>query len=281
MRFTNLGARVVVGQASLWATNATVVGGTDCAVVCDPAFTTAEIEAVRAVALEAAHDDERISLFLTHADFDHICGVGLFPGATVLGARDTEVRLEDGSARAELVLSRAEWSEQWPLDIHLDRVVAPGELIRAGTIAVLPVSAHHNGRDGLAYVFPEERVLVAGDYFSPESYPIVLGRIEPMIEAVHSLLRAAAEYDVEHVVPAHGWVLGRAEAEAIGRDDVDYLERLRDAASQAVAEGVPHGAALLAVFEVEPPRAARLDFDVYDVRAGNARLALADARAAP
>jgi len=35
------------------------------------------------------------------------------------------------------------------------------------------------------------------------------------------------------------------------------------------------------VFEVEPPRAARLDFDVYDVRAGNARLALADARAAP
>lgn len=276
MQFTNLGARIVVGQASLWATNTTIVKGPDCAVVCDPAFTTAEVEAVRAVALEAARDGERISVLLTHADFDHICGAGMFSGATVLGARDTEARLEDGSARAELTLSRNEWGEEWPLDVHLDRVVAADELIHAGTIAVLPVAAHHNGRDGLAYVFPEERLLVAGDYFSPASYPIVLGRIDPMIEAVHALLRAVRENDVELIVPAHGSIVDRVEAEAIGAEDADYLERLRAAASKAVAEGLPPGPALFAVYEVQPPRPARLDFDVYDVRSGNARAALAD-----
>jgi hypothetical protein len=78
-------------------------------------------------------------------------------------------------------------------------------------------------------------------------------------------------------VPGHGRVLLPDEARRIGREDLAYLERLQEAAREAADAVLSPGRALVYAYAVEPPRPTTLDFDIYDVRGGNARRALADA----
>jgi hydroxyacylglutathione hydrolase len=267
----DLGEGVRVSKTSLWQTNAVVVRSGSDALLCDPCYTPEEIERLVTFARETGGP---IHLLLTHGDFDHTCGIPFVPEAVVVAGRSTADRVSNGTPEDELAAAGAEWGIAWPSGLRVDRVVEPGPF-RCGTFGVEAIEATGHTADGLAYVLVEQGVLLAGDYLSEMTYPFILGGLEDAIATMRRLLDALGRHELRWVVPGHGRVLSPEEAAAVGEADLAYLEALARAVAEA--RGLSPGPALLRVFDVEPPRETTPDFEIYGLRAANARSVLADA----
>ena len=269
----DLGEGVWQWQTPLWQTNAVLARAGSETLLCDPCFTPDEVERLVAHAREAAGP---IQLLLTHGDFDHVCGVGYVPEAVVIAGATTAERIRNGTAAKELMAAGAEWGVEWKAELRVDRVVEPGR-VQCGAFDVEAVEAPGHTADGLAYVLVDHGVLLPGDYLSDMTYPFIGGGLEATIATVRRLLEALERHDLRYVVPGHGRALTPAEAATIGEADLAYLEALTRAVSEADADGLDAGRALLHVFEVEPPRETTPDFEIYALRSANARSVLANA----
>ncbi len=271
---SDLGGGVWSFQGPLWQTNSLLAVSGDDALVCDPAFTPAEIEAIAAELKRRAGG--RSFLLVTHADYDHVCGIPYFPEAEVAGGADTAQKLRDGSAASGLASGGAEWGVEWPSGLRIDRTLAPGEEFDCGAFRVAVIDSPSHGREGLGYVLLEQGILLPGDNLSSITYPLLAGSLARARQATESLLETFDRYELRHVVPGHGPVLSPTEARRIGEEDLQYLERLEIAAREATGQRLSPGYALVHVYRVEPPRPNTVDFDIYDIRGGNARRALSD-----
>jgi glyoxylase-like metal-dependent hydrolase (beta-lactamase superfamily II) len=272
----DLGDGVRQFQAPLWQTNSLLaLSGSD-VLLCDPALAPDEIAAIRAE-VEGAGGGP-LQLLVTHGDFDHVCGIPYFPEAAVVAGEEAARRIREDAA-GELADAGPEWGYEWRTDgLRVDRVVGPGEF-RCGAFRVEALEAPSHGREGLAFVLHEQGILCAADHLSPITYPLLAGSLERTAVAVEGLLRALERFELRWVVPGHGRALEPQEARAIGETDLAYLRALEQVAREAVGDDRSDGWALLRVFEVEPPRANTDDFEIYGIRAANARLAVAEARA--
>lgn len=272
----DLGGGVWQFQSPLWQTNSLLAAANGTVVLCDPAYTPDEIRGIRSAAEERARDG--VHILITHADFDHVCGIPYFPEAEVVAGEETAEKLRSGAAAEGLVINGPEWGVEWPTELRVDRVVGPSE-VECGGVQIAAFEASSHGRGGTAFVLLEQGILFPGDNVSAITYPLLGGSIPRVIEANRTLLDALDRYDVRWVVPGHGPAHTADDARAVAQADLDYLERLVAAADEAVAAELPPGYALLHVFAVEPPRSNTPDFDIYSIRVGNARLALEQAGA--
>ena len=268
-----LGEGLWVSQTPLWQTNAVLARSGSDALLCDPCYTPEEIERLVARARDGGGP---IHLLLTHGDFDHPCGIGFVPEATVVAGASTATRIASGTAEDELAAAGAEWGVTWPGGLRVDRVVEAGAF-ECGAFRVEAIEATGHTADGLAYVLVDQGVLLPGDYLSEMTYPFIGGGLEATIGTARRLLAALAKHDLRCVVPGHGRVLTPEEATAVGEADLAYLEALARAVAEAKAEGLSPGPALLHVYDIEPPRETTPDFEIYGLRAANARSVLADA----
>ncbi len=269
----DLGGGVWVSQTALWQTNAVLALARDEALLVDPGFEPAEIAALAAHARSAGG---AIHVLITHGDYDHVCGIGYLPEASIVAGPETATRVRSGEAGEQLREAGAEWGFAWPAELRVDRVAEPGS-VRCGAFAVEALDARGHTDDGLAYLLVDQRVLVPGDYLSSITYPFLVGDLAACIATHHALLRALDEHDVRWVVPGHGAVLTPTEAKEIGRADLEYLGALSAAATESREQELSRGHALLHVYDVEPPRPNTPDFEVFGLRAFNARAALAGA----
>jgi glyoxylase-like metal-dependent hydrolase (beta-lactamase superfamily II) len=270
----DLGYGVLHFQSPLWQTNSLVAVASGEALVCDPAYTPAEIEAIRSAVQARASS---VRLLITHADFDHVCGIGYFPTGEVVAGADTARILESGTAAEGLRTQGPEWGVRWPDTLRVDRVVpAPAEL-ELGVFRVATIDAPSHGREGTAYVLLEQGILVPGDHLSSITYPFLGGSLERKRQANVRLIQALDQHDLRWVVPGHGPPMSPQEARHIGELDLAYLEQLATAAQEALSEGLSPGYALLHAHSVEPPRTTTPDFEIYDLRSSNARQALGEA----
>ncbi len=263
-----------------WQTSAPIVLRDGEVLLCDPSWTPAELDAIRAhVARLGAR---RAHLVITHADEDHVCGIGAFPEAEVIAGHATAAAIADGSAAARLADARREWGLDWVGAPRVTRAVAPGPLV-AGPFRLRALEAAGHAADGTAWLLEDERLLLPGDYLCDASPPLVLHSVDGFRATLRRLLDVLEEGAVDRVVPGHGPVLEAARAVALARDDLAYLDAVAAAAADAVARGLPPGDALVATWAAAaPPRAPIADLAVYDPRTQAARAALADrARAAP
>jgi hydroxyacylglutathione hydrolase len=270
---SDLGDGVWVSQTPLWQTNAVLARSDGDTLLCDPCFTTEEIERLVAFAREPGGS---IQLLVTHGDFDHVCGIGYLSEAVVVTGAATAERITSGTAAEQLAVAGVEWGVAWPTELRVDRVVEPG-LVECGVFHVEAIEAAGHTRDGLAYVLVDQRVLLPGDYLSDMTYPFIGGELEAAIATVRRLLDALERHELRWVVPGHGRALTPDEAAAVGEKDLAYLEALARAVAEARADGLSPGQALLHVFEVEPPRETTPDFEIYALRSANARSVLAHA----
>ncbi len=259
-------------QTGLWQTNSLLLRRSAGALVCDPCWTPEEIARIRRKAGSGP-----LQLLLTHADYDHTCGIGFFPEATVLASPETAAAVESGAAADSLAAASREWGLEWPLDLRVDRQVAAGERFTCGAFEVEAIDARGHVPDGLAYAILDEGVLLPGDYLSSITYPFATWSVEAARHTCARLLAALDRLEPEWVVPGHGPALGAMEARRIGEADIEYLTTLEAVARDAVARGLSSGDALLAAYSVEPPRSTTDDFEVYGIRAFNARKALEQA----
>jgi hydroxyacylglutathione hydrolase len=267
----DLGQGVWCFTAPLWQTNALLAVSERDALLCDPAMTPEEILAIRAAAAQRA--DGRSYLLITHADYDHVCGIPYFPDAEVVAGAGTVAKVADGSAVAGLASGGAEWGLEWPAELRVDREVLPGD-VELGPFRVIAVDAPSHGREGLAYVLPEQGILLPGDNLSAITIPLLGGSLACARTATESLLETLDAHELRHVVPGHGPVLTPAEAQEIGEQDLRYLVQLEAAAREAVGMGLSPGYAVVHVYAVECPRPSTTDFAIYDIHGSNARLAL-------
>jgi hydroxyacylglutathione hydrolase len=272
---TDLGEGVWQFQTQLWQTNSLLATADGAAIVCDPCWAPAEIEAIRAGALEAGGP---VYLLVTHADYDHTCGIGTFTDATVVAGLETAAAVTSGRAAAALAVAGEEWGLDWPGELRVDMVVDGDSELALGSFTVRVVDCPSHGREGVGYVLVEQGVLFPGDHLSPITIPLLGGSLERTISANERLLDAIARHELRWVVPGHGPALTPPEAREIGEADLAYLIALRAAAAEAVADGLSPGWALLQAYAVEPPRPDTNDFAVYGIRTGNARVALEEAR---
>jgi hydroxyacylglutathione hydrolase len=269
----DLGEGVWLSQTPLWQTNALLARSGDEVLLCDPCFTPEEIERLASTARDAGG---AIHLLITHGDFDHVCGIGYVPEATVTTGAATAARITSGTASEELTAAGAEWGIEWRSDLRVDRVVEPGRF-ECGAFAVETLEASGHTADGLAFILLEQGVLLPGDYLSDMTYPFIGAGLDRTIATTRRLLEALERLEIRRVVPGHGRSLTPHEAKAVGEADLAYLESLGEAAREARSDDLSPGEALLRVFEVEPPRATTPDFEIYALRSANARTVLAHA----
>jgi glyoxylase-like metal-dependent hydrolase (beta-lactamase superfamily II) len=271
----DLGEGVRLYQTPLWQTNCLLALGGGEALLCDPSYTLEEIEELRSEVEQAGVS--ALHVLVTHADYDHVCGLGAFPDATVVAVEATAARVADGNAGEALAAAGEEWGISWPASgLRVDLTVGPGEA-SLGAFRVDAVDAPSHGREGAAFVLVDQGVLFAGDHLSPITIPLLAGSVDGAIAANEALLDALRRHELRWVVPGHGRALTPDEAREIGEADLGYLRRLQAAAGEAVERGLPPGDALLHAYAVESPRPDTDDFAVYGIRAGNARLALVEA----
>jgi glyoxylase-like metal-dependent hydrolase (beta-lactamase superfamily II) len=267
----DLGGGVWSFQSPLWQTNSLLAVASDDVLLCDPAFSPEEIGVIAAEA--ARHAGGQSFLLVTHADYDHVCGIPWFPDAEVVAGAGAAVKLEDGSAAAGLLSGGAEWGVEWPTDLRVDRRVAAGELA-VGSFRIAVIDAASHGREGLGYVLLEQGILLPGDNLSGITIPLLAGSLPRARRSTERLLEALDRNALRFVVPGHGPVLSPEEARRIGEADLRYLEQLEAAAREAAHGALSPGYALVHVHEVEPPRPDTADFAIYGIHGGNVRLAL-------
>jgi len=200
------------------------------ALVVDPKMGDFARRLARGVEDELSRKVRRI--VLTHAHSDHARGVGAFPdvGAVLVHPR-THARLVAADRSGDL---------RWVPYVDVDGEV---RLFLGGSeVLVKYLGVAHTDGD-LVVLFPDERVLVAGD--------LVLNGYEPYADvsnggdmlAFRRALDELMKLDFDQVVPGHGEVMDRAATQAYR----DYLAAAEEAVRAQVAQGSSEEATVRAV----------------------------------
>jgi glyoxylase-like metal-dependent hydrolase (beta-lactamase superfamily II) len=268
----DLGRGVWRSQTPLWQTNALLALADGEALLCDPGYTPEEIERLAA---RARRGGGPIHLLVTHADFDHTCGIPHVREASVAAGAETARLIESGTAAERLAAAGSAWGLNWETELRVDRILEPGPTT-LGAFRIESIETPGHTADGLAYVLLDQGVLFPGDYLSAMTYPFLTASLRAAQATHEGLLSALDRHDLRWVVPGHGPVLTPAQAREVGEADLAYLERLARAAQEALRNGLSPGYALLHAYAVEPPRATTDDFEIFGLRELNAKQALAE-----
>jgi len=217
--------------SGIWQTNTTILESGGSCLVVDPAYFPRELDAIvaRVGELGRAH-----AVAFTHGHWDHVMGHAALPGVPVWLSATLALAIDAGDARAAEYLEDARafdsrWyvprpaGHRWP-EVRVG--LADGEARELGALGLQAFQVPGHSRDDLALRVGTLELLLVGDYLSPCEIPFVddaaayratLVRLLGLLEEVH------------HVVPGHGPRLTAAEAGAIARADLEYVERLIDA----------------------------------------------------
>jgi glyoxylase-like metal-dependent hydrolase (beta-lactamase superfamily II) len=185
-------------------------------------------------------------VLVTHADWDHVCGLAAFPEAVAAMGPLTAEALGRPAFGDEVAERARELDVMAPGPRPADRVLEPGRAHRVGPFVVetLPLAGHTP--DGTAYRIRALDLLAVGDHLSPVEFPFAASTAayRATLAALVDLLRHDPP---QAVYPGHGPPLDAAEALAVAEADLAYLHALRDAAASggraaALAVGLPRRA---------------------------------------
>jgi hydroxyacylglutathione hydrolase len=231
---------ILVFTSAVWQTTCTVIRSGDSTLVIDSPVFPHEHEAIPPVLAERGFSVDRVQLFTTHGDWDHVLGPLMFPEAPLWCGQSTADRFaadpEDLPERMRSFDETYYVKRSQPLRLdRLEPLSVPGE-VTLGGLTVGLIKAHGHTVDGTAALVREPGVLAVGDYLSPVELPRLRGSLEAHFETLDRLEVALAETTV--LVPGHGHPISRDAALKILAEDRSYFDELRD---RGVDAALPSG----------------------------------------
>ena len=261
-------------ESALWQTTSLLLVADGEAVVVDPCISRDEVLRIRERADELG---VRVThVLVTHADWDHVCGIAAFPDAVATMGEETARIVESGAPAREL----AEQAAAYGVDVHqpprVDRALAPSVAHQIGPFVVemLPLAGHTV--DGTAYRVRALDLLAVGDHLSAVEFPFASSSTADYRMTLVGLVDLLERDPPAQVFPGHGPPLTAPEALDIARRDLEYLHELHAAVSAALAGGTTESARA-AGRAVRPPRGA--PSDLAGELAGNVEAQLAELQA--
>ncbi len=205
----------------LWQTTTLEVVRDGERLLVDPGIAPWEVE-------EAARDGAA-HVLITHADWDHVMGIGLLPGATVWAGSAAAVRIRSGEAKASVESQAKVYGV--PLEglegLRVDRELpTQPDTFRLGPWQAECHSTTGHTPDGVTTWLPEEGLLVVGDYLSEQEVPFIYDSAWNYRTTLHTLIGLIERHQPAHVVVGHGSPHAAARAAEIAAEDLEYVERL-------------------------------------------------------
>ena len=213
--------------SGIWQTTTTIVSSSGSCFVVDPAYFPRELEAIAARVAEIGRAD---AVVFTHGHWDHVMGHTALPDAQVCMNRGLAEAIAADDPRAAKFLDDARefdsrWyvprpaGHRWPTAL---RGLGDDEELELGGVRVRALDLPGHSPDGLGLIV--EDVLLVGDYLSPCEIPFVDD--PPAYWRTLVRLIDLLGKDLREVIPGHGPRLTAADALAIARADLAYVDRL-------------------------------------------------------
>jgi hydroxyacylglutathione hydrolase len=225
-------------QSEVWKTNTGIIIDENRVVLVDPGILASEF----AVLLAALKGKEIVAGFATHFHWDHILwppDLGVVPrhasAETVrLVALQRERIVHTLDAFEQQMRAEHGLGPQWDRSLFFNPTpmeLGPGEI--AGIACELvDVSGHGDGQ--VALVLPEHDVAFVADTLSDVETPSITEGVDRFGRYLETLDRLQEVIDrVSWIVPGHGEIADRAEAQHRLDADRRYLERLPDMVASA------------------------------------------------
>lgn len=199
--------KVTVFESALYRTNTTMLEWADAVLLTDPNWLPDEVDYIRRTVYERLNDRE-LWLFFTHSDYDHILGVGAFPGAKVL-ASAAFARHPDPKGAVQQVV---DWDQQhyiqrdYPLFYpRPDKAPEqPAEEVQLAGRSFLSWPAPGHTEDGLILLDVASGVLLVGDYLSNVEFPFVYHSLRAYHDTLNAFEEIVRRYAPALLVPGHG-----------------------------------------------------------------------------
>jgi hydroxyacylglutathione hydrolase len=177
--------------------------------------------------IEEAAGDGAAHILVTHADWDHVMGIGILADARVWASDGSAGRIASGDARASVE------QETQPYGVPYRAL----ELLRVDEIvptdgseyAIGPWRAHSHPApghvpDGIATWLPDEGLLIVGDYLSKQEIPFIYDSAWAYRDTLDRLAELIRGHRPGHVVIGHGSPLSPDDALAVTEEDRAYIQ---------------------------------------------------------
>jgi glyoxylase-like metal-dependent hydrolase (beta-lactamase superfamily II) len=156
-------------ESGLWQTSSLLLVAEGEAVVIDPCISADEV--ARIVGRAATLGARVTHVLVTHADWDHVCGIAAFPGAVAaMGAGTAEI-VASGEPRKVIGKRAATYGLTIEGEPRVDCALAVGAAHQIGPFIVETVALRGHTADGTAYRIRELDVLAVGDHLSAVEIP--------------------------------------------------------------------------------------------------------------
>lgn len=231
--YTRGQCRLTLWESALYRTNtALLYWGSGCLLL-DPNWLPREIDLIRA-AVDALPDSCERWLGITHADYDHLIGLGAFPDARMLAS----ARLAAHADPAAVVQAIKSWDEKHYIARTYAHAFpklaltpsAPAEPLLLAGRHFLTWPAPGHTADGLMLLDVEAGILLAGDYLSNVEFPFVGSSLDDYLHTLHTFEQVVDTYRPTLLVPGHGDVaLGTEAISARIAESRAYLHDLQSA----------------------------------------------------
>jgi glyoxylase-like metal-dependent hydrolase (beta-lactamase superfamily II) len=217
--------------------NSTLLLHPEHAVVVDPGVLPSELDDLKRAVDEAS--PQQVTLFLTHAHWDHVLGRPWWPKAPVI-AHDrfaAEVVRDRARTLAEAEGVAVEHGETWSAGFAPfapDEAVSGMRFAKLGPWRVVWRDAPGHCDSQLSLHLPESRTLLAADMLSDIEIPGLNRPPAVYRGTLETLLPLAENGAIETLIPGHGSIASGARAvlERLQRD-LDYLAALEAGVSEA------------------------------------------------
>ena len=251
-------------ESALWETASLLLVGDGGSVAIDPGVSADEVAAIDRRAHELGAPVTHI--LVTHADWDHVCGIAPFPDAITAAGAATAARIESGEPGERAAQRAEEHGLSVALPPRIDQVLEVGRAHRVGPFVVETGPLVGHTRDGTAFRVRELDVLAVGDHLSSSEFPFAssTAHYRATLAGLVELLR---NDPAGLVATGHGPALTGAEALANAEADLAYLRELHAAVVSALAGGGTRADAHAAGLAVPLPRPA--PDDLAEMHEGN------------